>query len=273
MKIVLILLISFSMYAKERVITLSPSINEIVYALGMGNSVVANTSYCNYPKASLAVKKIGGYNSVSLEKVIASEPTVVIAQNYDKKLLNDLKRLNIKTLVFKTDTLASIKFTIKTLGEYFNKEQKAKELIDNIDKELNDIEGIIKNKKILIVISPRKSLSNQIYVTGNNLYFEDIVKASGNKNAYYSESLVQPVVNTERVIDMNPDIIVVLAPLVENDIQAQESIRNAWLDLPTTASKNKNVYLVAKLYAGIPSQRVVHFIEDFKEILKNVRDK
>ena len=273
MKIVLILLIAFNMYAKERVITLSPSINEIVYALGMGDTVVANTSYCNYPKASLDVKKIGGYNSVSLEKVIASEPTVVIAQNYDKKLLNDLKRLKIKTLVFKTDTLASIKYTIKTLGEYFHKEEKAKELISNIDRGLKSVENIVNDKKILIVISPRKSLSNQIYVTGNNLYFEDIVKRSGNKNAYYSESLVQPVVNTERVIDMNPDIIIVLAPLVEDDKEAQKFIRDAWLNLPTNASKNKNVYLVAKLYAGIPSQRVVHFIDDFKEILENVRDK
>ena len=110
-----------------RVVTLTPSINEIVYALGMGKDVVANTKYCDFPEESKNVKKVGGYATISLEKIIQAKPTVVIAQNYDEKLLRNLKSLGIKTMVFKTDTIDSIKNTILTLGKYFGKQEKANE--------------------------------------------------------------------------------------------------------------------------------------------------
>lgn len=49
-KIVSLLLFSLTLFAQERIVTLAPSINEIVYALDMGKSVVANTKHCSYPE-------------------------------------------------------------------------------------------------------------------------------------------------------------------------------------------------------------------------------
>lgn len=266
-------LIFINLFGEERIVTLSPSINEIVYALDMGKSVVANTKFCDYPEESKKVKKVGGYANTSLEKILAVNPIVTIAQNYDEKLLKNLENLDIKTLVFKTDSISDIKFTINKLGDYFNKEQKAKEISDSIDNALLSVENIINNKKILIVISPKETLSNQIYVSGNYLYFEDIVKASGNENAFQSKSKAQPVVNTEKIIKMNPDIIILLAAFFEYKDKELKKVIDAWENLPINASKNKNVYAINKEYAGIPSQRVVYFIKDFKKILENVRNK
>ena len=268
-----ILIFCINLLAEERIVTLSPSINEIIFALGEGKNVVANTKHCDFPDESKDVLKIGGYNNISLEKIIETEPTVVIGQDYDEKLNSNLKALGIKTLIYKTNTLDSIKNTINDLGNYFDKKEKAKELISNIDKELNFINLIVKDKKILIVISPKKSLSNQIYVTGNFLYFEDIIKASGNQNAYNSSNPAQPVVNTEKIINMNPDIVVLLAPFLDGKDEEQKEIINAWKQLPINAAKNDNIYAVDKLYAGIPSQRVAFFIKDFRKILENVRNK
>ena len=269
----ILIVLSVNLYSSERVVTLTPSINEIVYALGVGKDVVANTRYCDFPEESQKVKKVGGYASISLEKILLANPSVVIAQNYDEKLLSNLKNLNIKTLTFKTDSIKDINNTIFSLGNYFDKQQKAKELISNINNSLTSLKSIVKNKKILIVISPKKTLSNQIYVSGNYLYFEDIIKASGNVNAFQSTSKAQPVVNTEKIIKMNPDIIVLLAPFFEGKTKELEKVKKLWLGLPINAAKNKNVYAVDKLYAGIPSQRVIYFIHDFKKILENVRDK
>ena len=272
-KILFILILGVNLFAGERVVTLSPSINEIVFALGEGKSVVANTRFCDFPEESKNIKKIGGYNNISLEKILEVKPTVVIGQDYDNKLNENLNALNIKTLIYKTNTISSIKNTINDLGIFFKKEEKAKELTSNIDNALLSLDSITKDKKILIVISPKKSLSNQIYITGNYLYFEDIIKASGNQNAYYSTNPAQPVVNTEKIIGMNPDIIVLLTPFLDGNIKEQEEIIKAWKDLPVNASKTDNIYTVDKLYAGIPSHRVELFINDFKKILENVRNK
>ena len=272
-KILFILVLCINLLGQERIVTLSPSINEIVFALGAGKDVVANTNYCDFPEESKAILKIGGYNNISLEKILETKPTVVIGQDYDEKLNSNLKSLGIKTLSYKTNTISSIENTISELGDFFDKKEKAKELISNIDNALLSVNAIVENKKILIVISPKKSLSNQIYVTGNFLYFEDIIKASGNKNAYYSENQAQPVVNTEKIIGMNPDIIILLAPFLDGKKQEQNEIINAWKQLPINASKDDNIYTVDKLYAGIPSQRVEYFINDFKKILENVKNK
>ena len=273
-KIIFILFIfCINLMGDVRIVTLTPSINEIVYALGMGNSVVANTQYCDFPIESKDVKKVGGYATISLEKILEAKPTVVIAQNYDEKMLRNLKSLNIKTMVFKTNTIDAIKNTIKTLGGYFQKEEKANEIISNIDNSLASLKGITLNKKILIVIGPRKDLNNQIYIAGNHLYFEDIIKASGNKNAFFSTSKNQPVVNSEKIINMNPDIIVLLSPFLKGKEKEQKEIITRWQELPTNAGLNKNIYLIDETYAGIPSQRVGYFINDFKKILENVRNK
>lgn len=272
-KSLILFFLCLNLFASERVVTLSPSVNEIVFALGKGKNIVANTMFCNYPEESKSIPKVGGYSTISLEKILASKPSVVIAQNYDKKLISNLEALKIKTFVFKTDTLSQIKGTIKTLGTYFKKEDVAKDLTSKIDNRLDSLKNIVKNKKILIVISPRKTLTNQIYVAGNSLYFEDIIKASQNKNAYFSKSKAQPVVNTEKIINMNPDIIILLAPYLNGNEEARKAIKNAWKSLPINASKNDDIYFVDKEYAGIPSHRVIYFIDDFKKILQNVRDK
>ncbi len=272
-KFLFILLIYINLFGEERIVTLSPSINEIVYAFDEGQNIVANTKHCDFPEESKSVPKIGGYNDISLEKILDVKPTIVIGQDYDEKLIQNLKALNIKILSYKTNTIENIKNTILELGILFKKEEKSKEMISRIDDSLNSLKSIVENKKILIVISPKNSLSNQIYVTGNFLYFEDIIKASGNKNAYNSSNSAQPVVNTEKIINMNPDIIVLLAPFHDGKTAELNEIKKLWKTLPINAAKQNNIYAVDKLYAGIPSQRVEFFINDFRKILEDVRNK
>jgi iron complex transport system substrate-binding protein len=272
-KILFILILCINLLGDERLVTLSPSINEIVYALGEGQNVVSNTKHCDFPEESKSVPKIGGYNDISLEKILDVKPTIVIGQDYDEKLIQNLKALNIKILSYKTNTIENIKNTILELGILFKKEEKSKEIISRIENSLNSLKSIVENKKILIVISPKNSLSNQIYVTGNFLYFEDIIKASGNKNAYNSTNSAQPVVNTEKIINMNPDIIVLLAPFYDGKTAELNQLKELWKTLPINAAKQNNIYAVDKLYAGIPSQRVEFFINDFRKILEDVRNK
>ncbi|PWE21679.1 iron ABC transporter substrate-binding protein [Aliarcobacter skirrowii] len=258
--------------ANEKIITLSPAVNEIVFALGMGDNIIANTQFCDYPEISKNIEKVGGYGSVSLEKVVNLNPSIIINQNYDKKLNSSLNALGFKTLVYKTDSLDDIKFAIKDLGDVFNRQNEAKILNTNIENSLKNIENIVENQKILIVISPQNTLSNQIYVTNNYIYFEDIIKKSGNKNAYQSSLKSQPAINSEKLILLNPDIIILLAPYLKSDKQKDDML-NLWKNLPVNASKKDNIYIIDKTYSGISSHRVQYLIDDFRKILEDVRTK
>ena len=91
----LLLIITINLFGEQRIITLSPSLNEIVFALGSGKDIVANTQYCNFPIESKKIPKVGGYSSISLEKILISNPSIILSQNYDEKLVSNIKKLNL----------------------------------------------------------------------------------------------------------------------------------------------------------------------------------
>jgi len=254
-------------FASERIITLSPAINEMVYALGAGEKVVGNTLYSTFPKASLNVAKVGGYFSPSLEKILALSPTLVIMQKNNHKLAIKLNRLGIKTKVIPIERLEDIQNALLSLGDILNKKEKAQKILLGIKKALDELQGIVKDKKILIVIGHNTSLEKHIFVVGQNLYLDDIITASGNKNALVSSRQGQPILNQENIIATNPDIVILLAhSMKEKHITAHELI-SPWTKLPIKAGRNKNIYILDKEYAGIPSDRLILFLQDFKKIL------
>jgi len=272
MRYFLFIILTLSINAQEQIIPLSPFLNEIVYALGKGEQVVGNTDYCNYPKESAKVPKVGGYFSVNLEKILLLNPTIVLMENNNHKLNRQLKRLNIKTKMVKIDSLESIKKAIIELGELFNTQQKAEKIVTAINSSLQKIQGIVRDKKILIVFGANSSLAKNIFVAGKNLYFQEIIEISGNQNALQSNRKGQPVLNMENIIATNPDIVVILAPPIQKNNLTKKELIAPWLEIPINARKNNAIYVIDKEYSGIPSDRLVLFLEDFREILKLLKN-
>ncbi|RUM67811.1 MAG: iron ABC transporter substrate-binding protein [Sulfurovum sp.] len=273
MRLLLTVILTLSLHAKERIITLSPALNEIVYALGMGSQVVGNTEYCLFPKETLSIPKVGGYFSTSLEKVIALNPTIVLMQKNNHKLQRQLSQLNINTKMIEIDTLDTIKTSILELGKLFQQKNNANRIVKNINSSLETIKNIINNKKILIVFGHNISLSKNIFVAGQNLYFNQIITQSGNRNALQSKRKGQPILNMENIIATNPDIVILLAYSLKEKGLTREQLINPWLKLPINASKTGSIYIENRIYAGIPSDRLALFLDDFKIILQDYKEK
>jgi iron complex transport system substrate-binding protein len=270
-KILLILFTTLSINAQERIIALSPSINEIIFALNSGDKIVANTDYALYPKASVKIPKVGGYFSPSLEKIVALKPTLVIMQQNNHKLSLKLKRLGIKSKIIKIDTLKNIKNSILELGTILHKNSEAKKIVKNIDDELKKLKSIISNKKILIVFGRNTDLSKHIFVAGQNLYFDEIINESNNTNALQSTRKGQPILNMENIIACNPDIVLLLARCQADGV-SNEGLIKPWLELPISASKTKAIYINSNIYAGLPSDRLALFLRDFREVLEDYKE-
>lgn len=271
--LLLLLALTINILANERIVALSPSVNEIVFALGKGDKIVGNTTYCRYPKESLNITKVGGYFSPSLERILALNPSIVIMQENNYKLNSKLQQLNIKTKVIKIDSLSSIKTSILDIGKTLNRQKEANEIISSINIELKKLKGILKDKRILVVMGHNTSLAKRIFVSGQNLYFDDIINASSNTNALQSTRKGQPVLNMENLIACNPDIVVLLAHSMHEKGLTRAQLINPWLELPINAGKTNSIYIIDKLYAGIPSNRLVYFLQDFRAILSDHRDR
>lgn len=260
-----------TLYANERIISLSPSITEIIFALNKGDKMIATSSYSLYPDEAKKLQVIGGYRDPNLEKIISLSPTLVVGQLSNQATLDKLKTFNIKTLTLDLQTIESIKNSINLLAKKIDSKRNKKLVLD-IDESLKSSSKNKKPHSVLIVYGLREDLRNAIYVAGHNIFFEDIILASGNTNAYTNSGIEQPVLSYENIIAINPDQIIILhSHATGSHIDVQKALRN-WLALPTNASKNGKISIVDDDYIHIPSHRITNTINRLYKEMDSYND-
>ncbi|WP_345992806.1 helical backbone metal receptor [Sulfurimonas sp. HSL-1716] len=251
-----ILFFMLTLWGDERIISLSPSITEIVYGLGGGKEMVATSEYSLYPKEARELPVIGGYGNPNLEKIVSARPTLVIGQDFNSAVLQKLQKFGIKTLMLRLQTIDEIKSSISKVAQTISKQKNAAKLIKEINDALKDAKKAKKPHSVMIVYGLKEDLRGGIYIAGHDIFFEDIIKACGNTNAYTSKLLSQPVLSYENVIALDPQQIIILhSKATEPNVDVKRALHN-WYTLPTEASKNKKISIVDENYLHIPSQRV-----------------
>lgn len=274
MKKVLVLLMAAGMlFAGERIVTLAPAVNEIVYALGEGAHVVGNTTHAVYPEASKSVPKVGGYFAPSLEKIVALAPTLVLMQKNNLELKKSLEHFGIRVVVVKIDSIASIKEAFVAIGDLLGRQSEAKVIVAKIDGAVSQLKKLPRtDKTMLIAFGRQQDLSKPIYVAGRDLYFNEVITLSGLTNALQSERPGQPVLGMEGLIATNPDIVLILSPYSRELGISPETIKKDWLKLPVKAAKTKQVYVIDEPYCSMPSDRIIPFLHHVKRIVEVFHD-
>lgn len=266
MRIIFSLLIPFLLFSSERIIALAPSISEIVFALGKGDEIVGVSEYASYPPEVKKITKIGGYSNPSLEKIFSLNPTLVIGQTHYDKTLRQLNKLGIKTLSLEMGTIESIKDSISKIAASLKSDPTP--LLQPIDEEIKKAkQSKINNKKVLIVYGLSLDMNRGLYIAGHNIFYEDIIHLCGAKNAYDEDSLSQPVLHYEGLIETNPDMVILLHRDSTDGEVDYEAAKELWYNIPITAAKNKEVYIMNEDYLSIPSHRVAQSIKDICEVI------
>lgn len=260
-------LFTLSLGANERIVSLSPSLTEIVYALQSGEDLVATSEYSLYPNEAQKLPTIGGVSHPDIEKILSHRPSLVLGQGFNQTLLADLEHFGIKTLMLDLQRLSSIQNSLTLLGKKLGKEKKAQELVAQIDEALAVAPKATKAKKVLIVFGLNEDLSRGIYIAGHDIFFEDIITQCGHKNAYTATLTNQPVLSYENLIALNPDTIIILHSKASNPNVNKQKALEAWHKIPTNAAKNKNITVLEESYLHIPSHRVALTIEQLCEVM------
>jgi len=258
--IILILFSIIILNANERIISLSPSITEIIFALNKGDKMVATSSYSLHPKEAQKLPIIGGYENPHLEKILSLSPTLVVGQTFNQSTIDKLKKFNIKTLTLNLKTIKGIKESINKLAKTIHS-KKTDILISDINNALKNAKKSKQPHSVMIVYGLREDLRNATYIAGHNIFFENIIEECGNTNAYTEVSTAQPVLSYENIIAINPDQIIILhSHATEGGVDVKKALKN-WYNLPTNASKNDAISIVDENYLHIPSHRIALSIE------------
>ena len=266
MRLIIFLFISLSLFANERIVTLSPAIAEIISSLGRTDNIAAVSDYTLYPPKLTTRPKIGGYTTLSIERVLAQRPTLVVGLEHQKPFLTQLKAFNIPTQVVRLESIGDIKQSIAILAERLQASREGEEVTAQIDKQIKNASKLPKEQSVLIVFANASSLSRGVYIAGHDLFFEEILHLCGATNAYTEEYSMQPMLNIEGIIATNPDhVLLLLGPLDKVD---PEAVKKRWRELPINAAKNNRITVIQNDHILIPSQRVSKTIPAICEALQ-----
>lgn len=244
----------------NRIVSLSPSATEIVFAVGSGDKLVARTDYCNYPSQVSKISSIGGFDakSFNLESILAYKPDMVyLTDGMHNHLIPTLEKFGILVFVSDCSTIQDVIQEIEAIGEITSCKEKSLECVSKIQNELNQIKPT-SNKKVYVEIC-----GNPFISIGKFSYINDLISYTGCKNIFSEVKQSYPQVNEEFIISKNPEYII--APDYTDEQIKLIYQRRGWNN--TEAVKNKKVYSVNGDVFTRPSPRLVEAIKILNTIV------
>ena len=138
----IVVLIFNSLFAVERIVSLSPAGTEIIFALGQGDKLVARTDFCTFPEEAQKISSVGGFDgkSFSLETILSYNPDFVYLSNgMHNHLVNTLESFGIKVYISDVISIEDVFNEIIDISKILNVENFGKEYEKKMKSELNVI--------------------------------------------------------------------------------------------------------------------------------------
>ena len=193
----------------QRIVSLVPSVTEILFELGLEKRIVAVTDFCTYPKATLNLPKVGGYADPSLESILLHQPDLVIAAADMNRpaLIRRLEIMKIPVYVVHPQTVATTLTTIENIGRITRVANRGKLLADSIKARIKKIQAQV------IKLKPKTTLEcvmlQPLTVAGPDTFIDDIIAIAGGINVVPKGPSRYPTWNTEALLTVNPEAIIV----------------------------------------------------------------
>lgn len=253
----------------QRIVSLSPNLTQVIYALGYMDQVVGVTIFDEYPPQVIDLPKVGGWINPNYEAILALKPDlVVLMKDQDISFGDKLRTLGLKTFIAKSnDSIKDIIQAISDLGEILGESEEAKKLTLSIQSDLNEIEQKTKNtkkKSVMIVVGRNPGTLEDIYVIGRNNYMDELITLAGGENVVENERNALKITK-EAIFSYNPDVII---EINHQQIDREAEILAIWNTLKQVeAVKNNQVHILSSKVLLHPSQRIVDGAQTLTEIL------
>lgn len=250
----------------NRIVSLAPSITEMLFVLGLGDRVVGVTRFCKYPPEALSIAKMGGFYDPNYEAVIASKPDLVILSVEHQNPRRHLTSLGLNVLVVNYSTLSGILDSLSLIGRTCGVQEKAGAEIAALKKRMdlisNKTEGL---PRLSVLVSISRSMGSdtltEIYIAGRDEFYDEMITLAGGRNAYGGK-IKYPTVSGEGIIRLNPEVIIDLVPETGEQDLKEAVILKEWQRFSNVdAVKNGCVHVFRQGFMVIPGPRFILTLE------------
>jgi iron complex transport system substrate-binding protein len=191
----------------KKIVSVSPSSTEIVFALGAGDRVVAVDDFSDYPAEAKALPKVGGFRT-STEKVIQHQPDLVLA--ITGTLAAELEAQRLSVIVFDPKDLDAVYRNIDVLGKVLDREAAAADLVRGMRDRIAAVAERAKtaSAKPRVLHELDATDPTKIFVAGPGNFVDAMIAAAGGTNVAAGAQSQYPQFSSEEIIRANPEIIV-----------------------------------------------------------------
>ena len=201
-----------------RIVSLSPGITDALFAIGVGERVVARSDYCDFPPGVMRLPRVGSSITPNYEAIARLEPTLIVSEDNAATRRRELEAL-APTLLLKWLSLDEVVRGIRELGKVTSATARADALAERLERRLA-VRAPEVAPKILLVIGSDAGRFDDIWYIRRNSLQGAALHAAGGRNSIDEDIAGQPRISLERLIALDPDAIVVLT-LAENPGDAE----------------------------------------------------
>ncbi len=254
----------------KKIVVLTPSDCEILYAIGAGDSVIGRGTYCDYPEEVKSVKELTSGKDTNIEEIIALEPDAVVMSmmSQTEDHVKALEKAGIKVIVSDATSIEQVYQAIQMIGKATGKEGAAENLIKEMQSTFEEYKKKAEGKEggnIYYEVSP---LEYGLWTAGNSTFMDEIGNIIGVKNVF-ADVKGWSEISEEQIIERNPDHIVTITMYFGEGPKPDEEIlgRNGWGDI--TAIKNKSVFMANADEFSRPGPRLKEAVKVLYDFIYN----
>lgn len=254
-----------------RIVALTPSDCEILYAIGAGEALVGRGTYCDYPQEVSDVPAIQSGDNTNLEQIIDLKPQVLLMSTMaqTEEQVAALEAAGIKVVVSDAHDIEGVYTAITMIGALMNKNVEAETVIGIMKAAFSEVSASAasaEGKTVYFEVSP---LEYGLWTAGSGTFMNEIAEMIGLKNCFddvngWSE------ISEEQVLERNPDYIVTISmyfgegPLPEEEIMSRVGWENV------TAVKNGAILNLANNELSRPGPRLADGAKMMYDFIYNV---
>lgn len=248
----------FLAQAPRRIVSLAPSVTEMLYAIGAGDQIVAVTGLCDYPPEALSKAKVGQL-SANLETIVALQPDLVIAPHgfLSAEVLDQFERLKLPLLLLRAQSVDDIFRHITTLGRLLNRSKSANEVAARLRARLKRIKDNTEGRptpRVLYVLN-----MEPLITVGPTTFIHHVIEVAGGSNVARDAVTEYPRLSMETVLARNPDVLVFPTGATEG---IPESDRLSWRRWPTlSAVQSGRFFEIPSVLLDRPGPRLMDGLE------------
>ena len=194
----------------RRIVSLVPSVTEIVFALGAEDRLVGRTDFCEYPPAARGKPSVGGMVNPSLETLVALKPDLVIAtdEGNREETFQQLARLRIPTYLVHATRLSALLDLIERVGELTGHAAAVAPLADGLTRRVDAVRRAVApfpRPRVLYVIWPEP-----LIVPGRESLLTELIDVAGGESVTGQERQAYVRFSVEAAVALAPQVIVLV---------------------------------------------------------------